>query len=58
VERAAAKVGEDELGDAEVVGDEIALRQPAGGEERLVGIRDLDGRSIVETCWKAIRSRT
>ena len=58
VERAAAEVGEGEVGDADVVRDEIALRQAARREKRLVGIRDLDGRSIVETCWTAIRSRT
>jgi hypothetical protein len=58
VERTAAEMGESEVGDAHVVRDEVALRQAACREERLVGVRDLDGRSIVETCWKAIRSRT
>ena len=62
VERPAAEVGECELGDADVVRDEVALRQPALGEEQLVGIRDRDvvaadahAGSIVETCWKATR---
>jgi hypothetical protein len=56
VERTAAEVGESEVGDAHVVGDEVALRQASFGEEQLVRVREVDARSIVEACWKAIRS--
>ena len=61
VERPPAEVGERELRDADVVRDEVALRQPARGEERLVGVRDRNvvtadaHASIVEPCWTAIR---
>ncbi len=43
VERPAAEMGESLLGHADVVGDEIALRQSPLREEQLVGVRDLDG---------------
>jgi hypothetical protein len=48
-------MGKSLLGDPDVVGDEIALRQPPFGEEQLARVRNLDERSIVETCSKAIR---
>jgi hypothetical protein len=58
VERPAAEVGEDEIGDGDVVGDEVALREAARREEQLLWVRDVDARSIVEACWKATRSPT
>jgi hypothetical protein len=59
VERSPPEVGEDVVGDTHVVGDEVALRQASGREERLVGVGDVDGRSIVEVCWeRATRSST
>jgi hypothetical protein len=42
VEEAPANVVEDAVGDVDVVGDEIALRQPGLGEEHLVRVRDGD----------------
>ena len=42
VERAPAEMGEGALGDVEVVLHEVALRQPGGREEHLVGVRDRD----------------
>jgi hypothetical protein len=40
MERPPAEVGERQLCDARVVGDQVALGQTDGREERLVGIRD------------------
>jgi co-chaperonin GroES (HSP10) len=40
MERAVAELGEHELGDGQVVVDEIAFRQAALGEEDLVPVRD------------------
>ena len=42
VERPAPEVGECAVRDADVVGDEVALRQPALREEELVRVRDRD----------------
>jgi hypothetical protein len=53
------QVGEGEVGDADVVRDDVALRQPRLREEELVGVRDRNvvtayahGASIVDACWK------
>src|SRR5207253_7378759 len=40
VERPPAQVGENAPREVDVVGDEVALAEPAGREEDLVGIRD------------------
>src|ERR1043166_4187648 len=65
VERPPAQMRESELGDADVVGNEVELRQAPLGEEDLcrVGDRNLvaaysHARSIVEPCWKDIRPQT
>jgi hypothetical protein len=58
VEGPATEVGEGDVGDGDVVGDEVPLRETACREEELVGVRDVDPRSIVEACWKATRSPT
>ncbi len=42
VERPPAQVGQRALGDVEVVGDQVALRQPRLREEHLVRVRDRD----------------